>query len=290
MLLANLISNAIGVGVVMFLSRTVSQPTPEVSDLALRINQIFIPCSFLLPWVLTLLYEKPIRSYLRNTSLQRPVNEKEKSDALRRLLNEPFFLIVLDMGIWLAAAVIYAGIFWSYEAGWPVVREAFLLSSHTGLITTTIAFFVFEFVMQRRVIPHVFPQGGLSMTPGTIRIRIRTRLVAFLFASNLVPFVTFLYAVQSSFHSHRDPGEILEQLQTAIVSEAVIFMAVGVWLVYLVSSNMTRPLQGLNKEFETEILITQATRAALNGDFSLRELPATPVKGKSGLIQLYAVE
>jgi adenylate cyclase len=54
--------------------------------------------------------------------------------------------------------------------------------------------------------------------------------------------------------------------------------------------NLASRVQGLNKEFGTEILITAATRAALNGDFSLRELPATPVKGKSGLVELYAVE
>jgi hypothetical protein len=47
MLLANLVSNAIGVCVVVFLSRTISLPTAEVSELALRINQVFLPCSFL---------------------------------------------------------------------------------------------------------------------------------------------------------------------------------------------------------------------------------------------------
>jgi adenylate cyclase len=274
MLLANLVSNAIGVCVVVFLSRTISLPTAEVSELALRINQVFLPCSFLLPLVLTVLYEKPIRFYLRNASLQRPVNEKEKRDALRRLLNEPFFLIALDMGIWLAAAVIYSAVFWSYDVGWPVVQTAFLLSSHTGLITTTVAFFVFEFVMQRRVIPHVFPEGGLSMTPGTIRIRIRVRLVAFLFASNLIPFLTFLYVVHGTFQSHRDPVEILGQLQTTIISEALIFMGVGIWLVYLVSSNMTRPLQETvrvlqqvrNGQFENKVRVTSNDEIGYTGD------------------------
>jgi adenylate cyclase len=54
--------------------------------------------------------------------------------------------------------------------------------------------------------------------------------------------------------------------------------------------NLASRVQGLNKELGTEILITGATRVALNGDFSLKELPATRVKGKSGLIELYAVE
>ncbi|MBP1741525.1 MAG: hypothetical protein H6Q48_3818, partial [Deltaproteobacteria bacterium] len=103
-------------------------------------------------------------------------------DARRRLLNEPFFLIALDMSVWLAAAVIYSAVFRAYRVEWPVVQAAFLLNSHTGLITTTVAFFVFEFVMQRRVVPHMFPEGSLFLTPRTIRIRIRTRMAAFLFA------------------------------------------------------------------------------------------------------------
>lgn len=274
MVLANLISNAIGVCVVLFLSQTIRPSDTELTELTHRINQVFIPCAFLLPMVLTLLYEKPIRSYLWKASLMRPVNEKERMDARRRLLNEPFFLIALDIGVWAAAAVIYAAVFWSYAAGWTTVQTAFLLNSHTGLITTTVAFFVFEFVMQRRVIPYLFPEGGLSTTPGTLRIRIRIRLVAFLFASNLVPFVTFLYAVQSSLQSRADPVEILEQLQVSIISQALIFMGVGVWLVILVSSNMTRPLQEIVRvlqevrsgQFENKVRVTTNDEIGYTGD------------------------
>jgi len=61
-----------------------------------------------------------------------------------------------------------------------------------GLITVTVGFFVLEFVLQRRVVPHVFPTGGLHVIPGSWRIRIPTRLVALLFACNLVPFIATL--------------------------------------------------------------------------------------------------
>jgi adenylate cyclase len=274
MLLANIASNAVGVCVVLFLSETIGSPSSEITELTLRINRFFVPCSFLLPVVLTLLYEKPIRSYLRNVSHQKRVTEKETMEARRRLLNEPFFLIALDMGIWLAAAVLYAVLFSAHGGDWPVIQTAFLLNSHAGLITTTVAFFVFEFVMQRRVVPYLFPEGSLSTTPGTIRIRIRVRLVAFLFASNLIPFVTFLHAVHSSFQSHRDPVEILGQLQTTIISEALIFMGVGIWLVYLVSSNMTRPLQETvrvlqqirNGQFENKVRVTSNDEIGYTGD------------------------
>jgi adenylate cyclase len=274
MLVANLISNVVGVCVVLFLSQTTRQTSEEVSELTLRINRVFLPCSFLLPLVLTVLYEKPIRSYIKKASLQRPVSEKERGEARKRLLNEPFFLIALDMGVWFAAALIYSAVFWSYGVGWATVRSAFLLNSHTGLITTTVAFFVFEFVMQRRVVPFLFPEGSLSKTPGTIRIRVRIRLLAFLFASNLIPFLTFLYAVHGSFQSHRDSVEILKQLQTSIISQAMIFIGVGVWLVFLVSSNMTRPLEEIvrvlrgvrNGQFEDKVRVTSNDEIGYTGD------------------------
>lgn len=274
MLLANLISNLVGVCVVLFLSQTIRLPSEEVSELTVRINRVFIPCSFLLPLVLTVLYERPIRSYIGKASLQRPVTGNERVEARKRLLNEPFFLIALDMGVWLAAALIYSAVFWSYGVGRTMVQSAFLLNSHTGLITTTVAFFVFEFVMQRRVVPFLFPEGSLSATPGTIRLRIRIRLVAFLFASNLIPFLTFLYAVHGSFQSHLDPVEILKQLQTNIISQALIFMGVGVWLVFLVSSNMTRPLQEIvrvlrgvrNGQFENKVRVTSNDEIGYTGD------------------------
>jgi class 3 adenylate cyclase len=49
-------------------------------------------------------------------------------------------------------------------------------------------------------------------------------------------------------------------------------------------------LQELNKEFKTEVILSGATRARLNGDFLLKELPATQVKGKSESIQIFSLD
>jgi adenylate cyclase len=54
--------------------------------------------------------------------------------------------------------------------------------------------------------------------------------------------------------------------------------------------NVASRLQELNKEFNTEIILSGATRARTNGDFLLQELPATRVKGKSGSIQIFSLD
>jgi adenylate cyclase len=53
--------------------------------------------------------------------------------------------------------------------------------------------------------------------------------------------------------------------------------------------NLASRLQGLNKEFGTEIIISATTRAGINGKFPLKELPATRVKGKSGTVQIFTL-
>src|SRR3989338_3450363 len=79
--------------------------------------------------------------------LQGVREEQEAIEARQRLLNEPFFLIALDFALWLTAAILYAAIFWSFGAGPTIIQRAFLRSFYTGLITTTVAFFVLSFVL-----------------------------------------------------------------------------------------------------------------------------------------------
>jgi adenylate cyclase len=275
MLLANLISNVIGVCVVFFLVRhTGPAPTPAISDVSLVIHLIFIPLAFLIPIVVTLIYERPIRRYMERVHGRDPVTDAEGLSARQRLLNEPFFLIGLDMIIWIVSATLYPVVFWVYGLDEGFIHLSFMRSLFTGLITTTIAFFVFEFVLQRRVIPHFFKGGGLYMTPGTWKIRIRTRLVAFLFACNLIPFLAVLNTMRFMSPSLGDPVNLLEQARTSVFVLALLFMWVGLWLTFLVSSNLTRPLEEIIRvlqeirqgHFDTRVRVTSNDEIGYTGD------------------------
>jgi adenylate cyclase len=54
--------------------------------------------------------------------------------------------------------------------------------------------------------------------------------------------------------------------------------------------NLASRLQGLNKEFGTEIIMSASTRTRLNGNFPLKQLPATRVKGKSLPVEVFTLE
>ncbi len=185
----NLLANLIGILFTFGLSfRSISPPTIEILDLTLRAARIFEPLSFLFIVASTLIYERPIRHYLDHQYRGKAISNSRNIKARQRLLNEPFFLIAVDFLVWLAAALFYPMLYWSAEAGEMIIGRAFFQSLLIGLATTTAAFFVLERVLQKMMVPHFFPDGGLHTTPGTIRIRIRTRLAGLICACNLIPF------------------------------------------------------------------------------------------------------
>ncbi|HMK64898.1 MAG TPA: hypothetical protein VK564_03830 [Thermodesulfobacteriota bacterium] len=163
MLISNGISNLIGIFVVHVIRSGLGyEISGDVFKVSYQMNVIFIPFSFAAAILITLAYEAPIRRFLNMQFEGGLPHQDLKKKATRRLLNEPFFLICLDMGIWLSAAVIVQFILISHEAGEHLMFQSFFLSFNTGLITTTVAFFVFEFVLQRRVFPFFFPAGPLG--------------------------------------------------------------------------------------------------------------------------------
>ena len=275
MLFATLVSNAIGVAVVIFLTRQSADMLPsEILRLTYRIDRFFMPASFIVPFTLILFYERPIRDYLKRNYKKKPLSKELILEARRRLLNEPFFLIGLAFCIWIAAALIYSGAFWAKGAGWKLIQRVFYQSFFTGLITVTVAFFVLEFVLQRRMVPYFFPQGGLSMTPRTLHIRIRTRLFALLLASNIIPLIAIMQSLEGAFPADELSHLSMEHIKAVISSRVFLFMGVGMWLTFLVSSNLTRPLAEITNVlrkvksglFETKVQVTSNDEIGYAGD------------------------
>lgn len=275
MLIANVISNIIGVTVVFFLfSRTGTMHSDTRSNLFATIDLIFIPLSFIVPIAITLIYERPIRHYLELRRKGLAASDVLTDQVHQRLLNEPFFLMVLNALVWISAAVTYALYFWRLGLSQKAIIGAFSLNLQVGLVSVTVAFFVIEFFMQRRMIPHFFPHGGMSAVSKTIRIRIRTRLIAFLAAINLIPMFTLARGSWGIPQTFADTGQALLAMQTMIFSHSAIFAGVGIWLTFLVSSNLTRPLADMtsvlkrirNGHFDGRVSVTSNDELGYVGD------------------------
>jgi len=243
MLIANVVSNIIGVTVVFYLfSRTGALHSDSRDSLFATIDLIFIPLSFIIPIAITLVYERPIRRYLERRHSGLATSGVFTHQVHQRLLNEPFFLMALNALVWTSAAFTYSLYFWRLGLSRKAIIGAFSLNLQVGLVSVTVAFFVIEFFLQRRLAPFFFPYGGMSAVSKTIHIRIRTRLIAFLAATNLIPMVTLARGSWGIAQTFADTGQALSAMQTMIFSHAAIFAGVGIWLAFLVSSNLTRPL------------------------------------------------
>jgi adenylate cyclase len=275
MLLANLISNVIGVQVVQYLTQVFSPMVdPRAVALGDEISSVFLPLSFAVPLTLVLLYEWPIRRYVSRLFRGEAVAPAERETALRRLLNEPFVLIAINLGIWCTAAGLYPLVYWLAGLGRQTIEVAFLQGFFTGLISTTVAFFVLEFVLQRRVVPVLFPDGGLSRVPGTFRIRIWTRLTAMFLAINFIPMVAFLNTSRLIVASSGQPAGSDAVLPTLIASQAAVFTVVGIWITFLISSNLTRNLEEIiavlknvrQGRFDQKVHVTTNDEIGYTGD------------------------
>ena len=69
---------------------------------------VVTPLAFGLGTLLTLIYERPVRIFFDRYYLRKDISPELRLQARRKLLNEPFFIIALDAGIWLAAGLAIA--------------------------------------------------------------------------------------------------------------------------------------------------------------------------------------
>ena len=277
MLIANGIANFIGVLLANALALTTQEPYPKEFleyPIVHWTDALFSPFAFSFVTVMTLLYEKPIRHYLNALFRRTSITQNLKLKARQRLLNEPFVLIALDFSMWVLSAIVWSTIHWAYDSGAQLVLRALYNSLSIGLITVTVAFFLLEHLLQKQLAPYFFPDGGLSAIPKTLRIRIRTRLVALLFACNLIPLISIILKINRISGSQHEPALALAKLQSAINIGALIFIGVGICLTILVSRNLSIPFRDIiqtlrrirNGRFDKQVQVFSNDEIGYTGD------------------------
>jgi sigma-B regulation protein RsbU (phosphoserine phosphatase) len=274
---ANFLANFVGVFIVNGVLILAEGQPPEIVwtyPLAYWVDALFTPFAFAFVAVTTLVYERPIRHCLDAIFTGKPASPNLERVARQRLLNEPFVIIALDLSMWLLAAVIYPVIHWAYGGGLNMVQRSLYLNISTGLITITVAFFMLEHILQKKLTPLFFPNGGLTSIPKTMRIRIRTRLAALLFACNLIPLISIMLIMMRLGSLHQDAVTTLRQLRASIYINAFVFLGVGIFLTGLVSKNLTIPfaeiiqtLRGVrNGRFDKKVRVTTNDEIGYTGD------------------------
>lgn len=245
MIFANALANIIGVFFANYLLAKGGPPFPEIdwtNPLAKTLDNIFTPCAFSFVAIMTLLYEKPVRQYLNAQFDQIAIPYDLEIKAKKRIINEPFVLIGLDLCMWLLSATIYFTMHWVLSSSGPYLAQRALFNNiSTGLITGTVAFFLLEYILQKKLSPYFFPHGKLSEVPKTWRIRIRTRLIALLLACNLIPLLLIVQTSYSLTIQHHNFVPSFEQIRVAILTNALLFIGTGTCVTMFISRNLTSP-------------------------------------------------
>jgi sigma-B regulation protein RsbU (phosphoserine phosphatase) len=238
------------------------------------VDTIYTPFAFIFVLVMTLLYERPIRTYLNAKFKNTEVSAELENRARRKVLNEPFFLMAVDLSMWILSAIIWPVMYWSLGLGSDLMQRALLISLSTGTITVIVAFFLLEHISQKRLAPYFFPDGGLTAIQKTLRIRIRTRLVALLFACNLIPLLSILHLFHRITLKYSEPALAIQQLRPVIYTNTFIFIGFGMCLTMLVSKNLSSPFKEIlntlrsikNGNFDQKVQVTSNDEIGYTGD------------------------
>lgn len=276
MLIANGMANLIGVLLtqIFFITGSPGTLPDDIVSIIDRINAIFSPSAFICVTIVTLIYERPIRRFLNCKYQKIEVPDELQIKACRRVINEPFVMIALDFSMWLISAFLFSTVDWALDLDPILIQRTFFMSLSTGLITVIIAFFLLEHFLQKKLAPHFFPEGGLYTIPKTMRIRIRTRLAALIFACNMLPFFLIMNTFYSLASNKNDPGLVLTQLRTALFTHSFVFVSAGIFLTVLVSRNLTLPLKEIvhtlhwvkNGRFDKKVQVTSNDELGYTGD------------------------
>nr|MCU0585711.1 SpoIIE family protein phosphatase [Desulfobacterales bacterium] len=274
---ANFLANLAGVGFVQVLSARVEQPLPEsllADPLVSFLDMAFSPFAFTFIMAATLIYETPVRRCLRARFTSQPIPERLAREARRRLLNEPFVTVLLDLSMWGLAALLFALTFHVKGAGAVAVERALFNSLSIGAISVTLAFFLQEHVLRRHLAPVFFPAGGLAAVPGARRIRIATRLAGLLLAGNLLPLTSILMLFFRIRRAHPDPHAALEIMGASVLTYALVFIATGIVLTVVIGRNLTLPFDRIIEalhairggRFDRRIPVTTSDEIGFTGD------------------------
>ncbi|MCP3888050.1 MAG: SpoIIE family protein phosphatase [Desulfobulbaceae bacterium] len=277
MMAANFLANLIGVGLIeLFLLRTEGSIPAEFLQhpVANLVDYLFYFIAFTFIPITTLIYERPIREYLNAEFNKASVSSATEHTARQRLLNEPFVLMSLSFSMWLLSAIVYPVLYWALDIGKYWIQSACFMSLSTGLIIVTVAFFLLEYVLQKHLAPHFFPNGGLYSIPKTLRIRIRTRLAALVFACNIIPLISIFLINHQIILLQSEPARALELLRSSIFINVIIFLIFGSLIAILVSRNLTQPFGEIirtlrsvkNGQFDKKVTVTSNDEIGYTGD------------------------
>ena len=273
--MGSLAANMIGFLVVELISNYSVSPSSEAVEAVIKqIDFIYFPVAYAFMIIVTIIYEHPIRYFINEQHKKGAIPLKIQHKSCQRLLNEPFFLIVLNLLMWVVASTVYPAVLLNNQIAGKVVVRVFAQTLFVGIIITTAAFFILEMMLKKYLVPYFFPNGGLYKTPKTLHITIRTRLIALFIATNIIPLTALFLMSSGTLRSEYNKEQLLELLISAVRFNTMIFIVIGIFLVFLVNNSLTKPFEEIinvlkrikKGNFEHKIKVSSNDEMGYTGD------------------------
>ena len=258
MFTANLAATAVGAGLLYVIYEFVLRDhrTDQYVEFHIRTSN-YLGAIFTLCFAIIIVYEWPIRRYLGKLGTNASIPENLQSIVEKRLLNEPYFIIGIDMAAWVIGGLTFAVFERHFGLSWQEISMNRFDALLTGLLSTTLAFFLLERILQIYLVPCVFPRGKLYNVKGTRRINLAVRLYAVFVAISLLPLLAILASLYRVSLSNRPPAESFEMFSSGLRTIIPIVMIVGAGLVMIISLNLKKSLDAM------VLVLKQVTRGKL---------------------------
>jgi adenylate cyclase len=141
----------------------------------------YLLLSFLLYFVLCLVYERPIHEAMRTLARKETPSDRLLTLARLRAMNAPVAYAALTAMFWMAALMLFPFVLSMLSP--PVLKTYWattaMMSLFVGAFMTVLGYFAVSAVSRIRFLPALFPHGHLDMQPGghSLSLRGRTHLV-----------------------------------------------------------------------------------------------------------------
>ncbi len=165
----------------------------------------------------------------------------------RRVLSTPLVVGLLGFAPWVLTNVyqichtVYRFGRWSPELASQHVFSPLV----AGFLASTTSYLMVEWIIRARLVPRVFPDGGLTAVPGALTLGVRARLAVLMTAVAFTPLFTMLglfVAAESRVRAGLGFEAALMGAVAASRQMFVFYVVLGAALTLLLARSLTRPL------------------------------------------------
>jgi adenylate cyclase len=166
----------------------------------------------------------------------------------RRVISVPVVVAGIGLALWIAGVLLMPSLtLWRWGRWSPDLSSQQVLSPMVnGFLAATVIYLLVDLLFRRRVVPRVFPDGGLAEVPGAIAFSVRGRLIVFLVAVGFVPLFTLFGMVRAALarvQAGLPPADVVHQLASASGLVFGVYLLMGIGLTLALARTFTDPLE-----------------------------------------------